>query len=454
MRIHILGIGGTFMAGIAQIAIQAGHEVTGSDQNLYPPMSTQLRALGISVQNYDQPLPPSIDCVIVGNVVSRGNPAMEWVLEKKLPFLSGPEWLSKNILQNQHVIAIAGTHGKTTTSSMMAWILEYAGKTPNFLIGGVPENFNFSARMGEGNYFVIEADEYDSAFFDKRSKFIHYHPDTLVMNNLEFDHADIFSDLAAIQQQFHYLVRTVPGNGVIIYHAEEPNLSEVLSRGCWTPLITFAGIDSPFQAELIKQDGSHFILLHEGKQVGEVHWQLLGKHNIENALAVITAAHHLGIPIKTIIAALPLFKNVKRRLEIKGECRGITVYDDFAHHPTAITKTLSGLRAKVGKERILVVLEFGSYTMRTGVHQETMKDALTMADMVICKRPASENWDIESILMNFSQPTALYDEVDNIVEALVKELQPGDHVIVMSNSGFDGIHQKILDAIPMAENIA
>ena len=447
MRIHILGIGGTFMAGIAQIAKQAGHEVTGSDLNIYPPMSTQLRALGIAVQNYDQPLPPSLDCLIVGNVIKRGNSAMEYILENKLPFLSGPEWLAKNILRNQYVIAIAGTHGKTTTSSLTAWILEYAGKTPGFLIGGVPENFNFSARMGGGSFFVIEADEYDSAFFDKRSKFIHYHPDTLVMNNLEFDHADIFSDLAAIQQQFHYLVRTVPGNGLIIYHAEDENLTEVLGQGCWTPISTFAGKDSPFQAELIEQDGSHFILLHEGKRVGEVHWELLGKHNIENALAAITVAHHLEIPIKTIISALPLFKNVKRRLEIKGESRGITVYDDFAHHPTAIAKTLSGLRAKVGKDRILVVLEFGSYTMRKGVHQGTIKDALTMADIVICKRPVTENWDLKTVLENFSQPTALFDEVDSIVEALAKELKPGDHVVVMSNSGFDGIHQKILNAI-------
>lgn len=449
MRIHILGIGGTFMAGIAQIAKQAGYDVVGSDLNVYPPMSTQLKEQGVQAYNGYDPshIDSTLDSVIVGNVIRRGNPAMEYVLEKRLPYVSGPQWLAENILKDHHVIAISGTHGKTTTTSLIAWILEYAGENPGFLIGGVPENFGVSARMTNGRFFVIEADEYDSAFFDKRSKFIHYRPSTLVMNNLEFDHADIFSDLESIKQQFHYLVRTVPGNGLIIHHAEDQNLKDVLARGCWTPVTTFGGKESPFQAELIHTDGSHFIVLYQGQQVGEVSWNLLGKHNVENALAAIAAVHHAGIPIETAMAAMPLFKNVKRRLEVKGEMRGITLYDDFAHHPTAIATTLSGLRAKVGNARILVVLEFGSYTMRTGVHKSTIKNALTMADMVLCKRPSSTEWDLGALLSDFTQPTALFDDVDGLVHGLTQQLKSGDHVVVMSNSGFDGIHQKLLDAI-------
>lgn len=446
MRVHILGICGTFMAGIAQLAKQLGHEVTGSDMNVYPPMSTQLESQGIQLMSGYDPkhIDPTVDCVIVGNVIKRGNPAMEYVLEQNIPYTSGPQWLAENVLRGRWVLAVSGTHGKTTTTSMLAWILEYAGMDPGFLIGGVPENFGVSARLGSQQFFVIEADEYDSAFFDKRPKFIHYRPKTLILNNLEFDHADIFPNLEAIQQQFHYLVRTVPGNGLIVRNAQDKNIETVLSKGCWTPVTTFGGINGNWRGNLTQPDGSRFELLCDGSAIEEVIWDLVGKHNVENAIAAIAAANHVGVPIKRALQALSLFKNVKRRLEIKGRVGGITLYDDFAHHPTAIATTLAGLRARVGKERIIVVLEFGSYTMRTGVHKDSMKEALVDADMVICKRPDSMDWDLAEVLKGFSQPTALYDSVDNLVENLVSQLKMGDHVIVMSNSGFGGIHQKIL----------
>jgi len=449
MRIHILGICGTFMAGIAQIAKQAGHEVVGSDMNVYPPMSTQLEMQGVKLFNGFSPqhIDSTIDCVIVGNVVKRGNPAIEYVLDKNLPYVSGPQWLAETILRDRWVLGVSGTHGKTTTTSLLAWILEYAGKSPGFLIGGVPENFGVSARIGTGPCFVIEADEYDSAFFDKRSKFIHYHPRTLILNNLEFDHADIFPDLEAIKQQFHYLVRTVPSNGLILRHAEDTNLQATLEKGCWTPTVTFGGREGAWQAELLKADGSYFSVTHNGIEMGEVSWNLLGKHNVENALAAIAAAHHAGVAANQALEALPRFKNVKRRMEIKGEKAGITVYDDFAHHPTAIATTLAGLRAKVGDARIVVVLEFGSYTMRAGVHKDTIENALQKADMVVCKRPEQDSWGLEKVLKNFSQPTALFDNVDSLVASLTKQLKSGDHVVVMSNSGFGGIHQKLLSAI-------
>lgn len=449
MRVHILGIGGTFMAGIAQIAKQAGHFVEGSDLNIYPPMSTQLENRGVRLFNgYDAAnIDPNVDCVIIGNVMRRGNPAVEYVLNQGIPYYSGPEWLAKYVLQHRWVLAVSGTHGKTTTTSMLAWILDYAGKEPGFLIGGVPENFGFSARIGHDPFFVIEADEYDSAFFDKRSKFIHYHPKTLIMNNLEFDHADIFPDLNAVKQQFHFLVRTVPGNGLIIRHGEDTELQDVLSKGCWTPVTTFSGHESSFQADLINLDGSRFAVKRSGVLVGEVHWNLLGKHNVDNALAALIAAEHAGVPIDMALKALPLFKNVKRRLEVKACINGITLYDDFAHHPTAIATTLAGLRAKLGKARMIVVLEFGSYTMRSGVHKDTINNALSTADMVFCKRPTAQGWNLDSVLENFSQTTAAFDDVTSLVENLVNQLKSGDHVIVMSNSGFDDIHTKLSKAI-------
>lgn len=449
MRIHILGICGTFMAGIAQIAKQAGHDVVGSDLNVYPPMSTQLESQGIQLFNGYDPanIDPAVDQIIVGNVIRRGNPAMEYVLDNHLSYTSGPQWLAENILRDRWVLAVAGTHGKTTTTSILTWILEHAGLQPGFLIGGVPENFGISARIGSGPFFVIEADEYDSAFFDKRSKFIHYHPKTLILNNLEFDHADIFPDLEAIQQQFHYLVRTVPGNGLIIQRSGEPHLDAVLAKGCWTPVSLFGHKCAEWQAQPIKADSSAFTVLQNGVPVGDVHWGLLGEHNRDNALAAIAAAAHVGVSVQDAIAALPHFKNVKRRLEVLGEKHGITLYDDFAHHPTAIATTLAGLRAKVGKARIVVVLEFGSYTMRSGVHKEALKKALSAADMIICKQPVGDHWGLDGVLQGCEQPTALFESVDDLVKNTSGALQSGDHVVIMSNSGFGGVHQKLLNAL-------
>lgn len=449
MRIHILGVCGTFMSGIAVIAKQSGHEVSGSDMNVYPPMSTQLQEQGIQLfEGYDPThIDPTVDCVIVGNVIKRGNPAMEHVLANRIPYVSGPQWLYENVLKNRWVLGVSGTHGKTTTTSLLTWIIEKAGLNPGFLIGGVPENFGVSARLGDSPYFVIEADEYDSAFFDKRSKFIHYRAKTLIVNNLEYDHADIFPDLGAIQQQFHYLVRTVPNNGLIVRQGEETNIDAVLEKGCWTPVTSFGSPKSEWQAELIAADGSQFRVMYQGKSVGEVQWDLLGNHNVANALAAIAAAHHVHVEPHRAIQALSSFKNVKRRLEIKGKAKDIIVYDDFAHHPTAIATTLAGLRAKIGKEgRMIAVVEFGSYTMRAGVHKDRIQEALSGADIVICKSTESD-WGLKTILTQFKQPTALYDDVDSLVKHLVPELHAGDHVVVMSNSSFGGIHKKLLDAI-------
>lgn len=453
MRIHILGICGTFMGGLAVLAKQMGHDVTGSDLNVYPPMSTQLEAQGIRLMaGYDAShLADRPDIVIVGNVISRGNAAMEYILNNKIPFMSGPQWLAEHVLKSCWVMAVAGTHGKTTTTSMLTWIMEYAGKKPSFLVGGVPENFGVSSRFTDGEYFVIEADEYDSAFFDKRSKFIHYHPKTLILNNLEYDHADIFPDLEAVKQQFRNLIRTVPGNGLIVRHAVDQNLADVLTRGCWTPEVTFGGAHGQWHAKLKSADGTCFEVYRENRLIGTVAWNLLGKHNVENALAAIAAAQHAGVAPAKALEALPLFKNVKRRLEVKGQMHGVTVYDDFAHHPTAIATTLEGLRAKIGShDRIIAVLEFGSYTMRTGVHKDNMGHALSTADMVVCKTPM-QDWGVKDMLAQFSQPTALYDNVDALIQNLVSQLKSGDHVVVMSNSGFEGIHNKLLHAIEVEQ---
>lgn len=449
MRLHILGICGTFMSGVALIARQAGHQVSGSDMNVYPPMSTQLAEQGIILQEGYDPaqITPDIDCVIVGNVIKRGNPAMEYILEHQIPYVSGPQWLADNILRKRWVMGVAGTHGKTTTTSMLTWMLECAGLAPGFLVGGVPENFGVSARLGDSPYFVIEADEYDSAFFDKRSKFIHYRPKTTILNNLEFDHADIFADLAAVKQQFQYLVRTIPGNGQIIYPQSDDNVTDVLKMGCWTPCVTFGDTDSDWQAKLIKADGSEFAVSYQGKEIGKAVWSLLGNHNVNNALAAIAAAHHVGVEPRQAIEALSTFKNVKRRLEVKGDVNNIVIYDDFAHHPTAIATTLAGLRAKLGKDaRMIAVLEFGSYTMRSGVHRNNIQTALQEADMVVCKSTDSD-WGLKEILADFKQPTAIYDSVDALVGGLAPQLRPGDHVVVMSNSGFGGIHTKLLSAL-------
>ncbi len=450
-KIHILGVGGKFMSGVAVLAQESGHFVAGSDLNLYPPMSTQLEAQHIQVcQGYDPAhIEPDTAEIIVGNVIRRGNPAIEYVLEKGLPYISGPQWLAENILRDRWVIAVSGTHGKTTTTSMVAWILEYAGLNPGFLIGGIPENFGVSARLGSSPFFVIEADEYDTAFFDKRAKFVHYHPRTLIINNLEFDHADIYADLAAIQLQFHHLIRIIPGNGLIIHNDQDHNIPPVLSQGCWTPCTTFGSNQSAWQAHLKQKDGSSFDVLHEGKIVGTVEWGLLGNHNVNNALAAIAAATHAGVKPGTAVEALESFKNVKQRMEIKGQVNGITVYDDFAHHPTAIKTTLAGLRAKVGKDaRIITVLEFGSYTMRSGVHKDQLPQAFEDADMIICKKPqAAADWGLDDVLIKCLKPYKSYGDVDVMVKELSANLHSGDHVVVMSNSGFDGVHQKLLLAI-------
>lgn len=448
-KIHILGVGGTFMSGIALLAQEKGHVLAGSDTNLYPPMSTQLAQRQIPFyEGYKaENIAPDTQQVVVGNVIRRGNPAMEHVLANNLPYISGPQWLAENILQDRWVLAVSGTHGKTTTSSMVAWILEQAGLNPGFLIGGIPENFGVSARLGSSPFFVIEADEYDTAFFDKRAKFVHYHPRTLVMNNLEFDHADIYKDLEAIQLQFHYLVRTIPNNGLIIHPEQDANITQVLEKGCWTPCTTFGSEKSAWQAQLLHKDGSAFEIRHQGELVGTVRWSLLGLHNVNNALAAVSAAVHVGVSPQVAIAALASFKNVKRRLEIKGELKGITLYDDFAHHPTAIKTTLSGLRAKIGTARLITVLEFGSYTMRSGVHKDQIPQALADADLIICKRPQASDWSLAEVLQQCPQPNKLYDDVDALVKDLALELRAGDHVVVMSNSGFDGIHQKLLQVL-------
>ena len=431
MHVHILGICGSFMGGIAAIAKSLGHKVTGSDKNVYPPMSTQLEALGIELtEGYcESQFDPVPDMVVIGNAMSRGNPAVEYVLNRNLPYTSGPQWLLDNLLKDRWVIGLSGTHGKTTTSSMVAWILEHAGLNPGYLIGGVPENFGVSARVGESPFFVIEADEYDSAFFDKRSKFVHYRPKTLVINNLEFDHADIFADLGAIQTQFRHLVRMVPENGLILTLGKE------------------------WHAELLKKDGSEFNVLHNGVIAGTVTWSLLGQHNVDNALMAIAAAHHAGVTLPDAIEALSFFKNVKRRMEVKGEVNNITLYDDFAHHPTAIATTLDGLRKKVGNARILAVLEPRSNTMRMGVHKDTLANSWQKADEVYLYEPEGMDWSLVDSVAHSNAPTHCFRDVEKIVQGVCNVAQPGDHILVMSNGGFEGIHGRILDALKMKSKL-
>ena len=451
MHIHILGICGTFMGGIALLARAAGHEVSGSDTNVYPPMSTQLEAAGIALREgyHAEHLQPAPDQVVVGNALSRGNAAVEYLLDRALPYTSGPQWLAEQVLKDRWVLAVAGTHGKTTTSSMLAWILEYAGLNPGFLIGGVPNNFGVSARLGGTPFFVVEADEYDTAFFDKRSKFVHYRPRTAILNNLEFDHADIFSDLAAIQRQFHHLVRTVPGSGRIISNADDANLAEVLAMGCWTPVenVTATATAAQWQARKLSADGSRFEVMCAGALQGTVAWSQLGDHNVHNALAAIAAARHAGVPTAQSIAALAEFQGVKRRMELRGVVGGVTVYDDFAHHPTAIETTLAGLRRKIGDARILAVLEPRSNTMRLGVHRAAIAPALAQADRVWLYEPPDLGWNLDDVAQAATVPTAVLPSVDALVAAIVAEARAGDHIIVMSNGGFGGIHGKLLAAL-------
>jgi UDP-N-acetylmuramate: L-alanyl-gamma-D-glutamyl-meso-diaminopimelate ligase len=448
MHIHILGICGTFMGGLALLARERGFDVSGSDANVYPPMSDQLAAAGIDVmQGYlPEHLQPAPDMVVMGNAMSRGNPAVEYVLNRNLPYISGPQWLAENILLNRWVLAVSGTHGKTTTSSMLAWILEYAGMQPGFLIGGVPGNFGQSAAIGNTPFFVIEADEYDTAFFDKRSKFIHYHPRTLVINNLEFDHADIFADLAAIQTQFHHLIRTVPAEGLVITPHAIPAIEQTLERGCWTPRQTLNDVQADWQLAETAEDGHSFTVQHN-QNTGKVDWSLLGQHNVNNALAAIAAAHHVGVTVEHACEALNQFKGVKRRLELRGECRGIKVYDDFAHHPTAIATTLQGLRANIGQQRLIAVLEPRSNTMKMGVHEHTLAASLIAADMVILYQDPQLTWSLDNIQQQLGDGSVLLRNIDDVVEQLVNQSKSGDHIVVMSNGGFGGIHQKILDAL-------
>lgn len=455
MHIHILGICGTFMGGIAVLAKAAGHKVTGCDANVYPPMSTQLEAQGVELIEGFDPSQTALnpDVYVIGNVVSRGNPLMEAILNQGLPYISGPQWLAENVLQGKWVLAVAGTHGKTTTSSMLAWVLEYAGLAPGFLIGGVPENFSVSARLPQvpvqdknsvSPFFVIEADEYDTAFFDKRSKFVHYRPRTAVLNNLEFDHADIFEDLNAIEKQFHHLVRTVPQQGLVVANGKEASLQRVLDKGCWTPVEKF-GTDDDWQAINAQGDGG-FDVIYKGQMQGHVAWGLLGEHNRMNALASIAAARHAGVTVEVSIAALTAFKNVKRRMEVRGESRGVVVYDDFAHHPTAIETTIAGLRANVGKARILAVLEPRSNTMKLGVMKNALPNSLKEADLVFCYQ-ANLGWDAGAALAPIANKTQVHDDLTQLILAIKQVATAGDHVLVMSNGGFGGIHQKLLDAL-------
>ncbi len=445
MHIHILGICGTFMGGLAVIARQAGHKVTGCDANVYPPMSTQLQAQGIElIEGFD---PAQIDLkpdlFVIGNVVARGNALMEEILDRGLPFTSGPQWLHDTLLPGKWVLAVAGTHGKTTTTSMLAWILEYAGLNPGFLIGGVPLDFGVSARTTDSAFFVIEADEYDTAFFDKRSKFVHYQPRTAILNNLEFDHADIFPDLAAIETQFHHLVRTVPGNGLIVANGREQSMRRVLARGCWSK-VEWLGVEEGWDARSRRDQA--FDVLFEGKASGTVNWELLGEHNRNNALAAIAAARHAGVPVAQSIEALAGFKNVKRRMEVRGSVNGITVYDDFAHHPTAIETTIAGLRSKAGSARILAVLEPRSNTMKMGVMKDALAGSLAGADLVFCFTK-DLGWSAQTVLAPLGWKLKCFDELDALVRALVRDSRPGDHVLVMSNGGFGGVHARLLEAL-------
>jgi UDP-N-acetylmuramate: L-alanyl-gamma-D-glutamyl-meso-diaminopimelate ligase len=434
------------MGGLAVIARQMGHHVTGSDRNVYPPMSTQLESQGILLmEGYRaENLDPKPDLVIVGNALSRGNPEVEAVLNRGLNYVSGPEWLAKHVLQGRWVLGVAGTHGKTTTTSMLSWILEHQGFNPGFLIGGIPLNFGISARLGESAFFVVEADEYDSAFFDKRSKFVHYRPRTAILNNLEYDHADIFPDLDAIKKQFHHLVRTIPGEGLIITPENEPNIRDVLAMGCWTPVEqTSINGAAGWNAVLAKADGSRFTVRHEGVAQGEVDWQLTGDHNVSNALAAIAAAHHAGIRPQDAIGALARFQNVKRRMEVIAKLGGVTVYDDFAHHPTAIATTLDGLRKQVGPERIIAVVEPRSNTMRLGVHTETLAKSLNQADRALIYQPKELSWDL-SRLKQYAANIEICETLDQIIARLKAEARQGGHFVLMSNGSFGGIYARLL----------
>ena len=469
MHVHILGICGTFMGGIAAIARAAGHRVTGSDRNVYPPMSTQLEALGIEVTQGFEPaqLDPAPDVVVVGNVMTRGMPVIEALLERGIPYASGPEWLAREVLRERWVLAVAGTHGKTTTTSMLAWILEYAGLSPGFLVGGVPVDFGVSARLGEAPFFVIEADEYDTAFFDKRAKFVHYRPRTCILNNLEHDHADIYPDVESIERQFHHLVRTIPASGLIVHRAGDKHLDRALAMGCWSGREAFAreggagegGAGTvPWSARPAPgaDDGSEFEVLHEGAVAGRVRWGLIGGHNVDNALAAVAAARHAGVPPEVACAALTEFRGIKRRMELRGEVRGVRVYDDFAHHPTAIATTIDGLRRRVGPAqdgagRIVAVLEPRSNTMRLGTHRDALAASLAGADEVWLYAPPDLGWDAGGVLAGLGGRGRVAQDIDALAADLARSLRPGDHALIMSNGGFGGLHGRLLSVLAREE---
>ncbi len=436
------------MAGVALLARSLGHKVVGSDVGVYPPMSTQLAEQGIALrEGYDPAhLVPAPDMVIIGNALSRGNALVEAVLERDLPYVSGAQWVAENVLRDRWVLAVAGTHGKTTTASMLAWILEYAGLKPGFLIGGVPANFGISARLTDSRFFVIEADEYDTAFFDKRSKFVHYRARTAVLNNLEYDHADIFPDLDSIKRQFHHFVRIVPPSGRLVVNGADANLADVLAVGSWTPVEKF-GTGGEWTARPTSIDAAQFRVQLRGEEMGEVRWGLYGSHNMDNALASIAAAHHVGVPVDRALAALTAFQNSRRRLEMRGQVGGITVYDDFAHHPTAIEVTLGALRSRVGRQRIIAVLEPRSNTMRLGVHRDTLADSLKAADEVLLLHPAGLPWDLGAVVAKLDGRGSMHDTTGALLQAIRQTLRAGDHVLIMSNGNFDNLHARLLDCL-------
>ena len=451
MRLHILGICGTFMGGVAALARELGFTVEGSDANVYPPMSTQLEELGIALmQGYTAAhLQPTPDLVVVGNAMSRGNPAIEYMLDERLAYVSGPQWLGETVLAHREVLAVAGTHGKTTTTSLLAHLLQEAGLEPGFLVGGVPGNFAVSARIGQGAPFVIEADEYDTAFFDKRSKFVHYRPRVAILNNLEYDHADIFPDVEAIERQFHHLVRTVPANGRLIVNATDPHLARVLAMGCWTPVETF-GIDTgDWSATLLSADGAAFAVKRGGELLGEVHWPLLGTHNVLNALAALAAASAAGAEPRALLPAFASFTSVRRRMEKIGDRAGIVIYDDFAHHPTAIATTLAGLRASIGHTQIVVALEPRSNSMRAGAHAAGLAPSLADADEVVFLQRPELSWDAATVIDALGGRGSTVASVDALIAKLVAITRAGDRVVFMSNGGFEGAPRRFVQALPV-----
>jgi len=451
MRIHILGVCGTFMGGIAAIAKEAGHDVSGADQDVYPPMSTQLAALGVRlVEGYEAPIDAGVDHVVVGNTMSRGKPVVEALLDSGRPYVSGPQWLAEHVLRDKWVLAVAGTHGKTTTTSMLAWILEYSGLKPGFLVGGVPANFGISARLGRSKYFVVEADEYDTAFFDKRAKFVHYRPRTLIVNNIEYDHADIYPSVESIIWQFHQLLRTVPSNGLVIVNGKDSNIERAVARGLWTPRVTFSAADRAadwFGAYDSIGAESRFTIFEKGQPRGPGRWSLLGQHNLENALAAIVAAAHVGVAPDVSLAALAKFKGVKRRLELRGTFGGIALYEDFAHHPTAIAMTLAALRGLAPKQRIVAVMEPRSQTMRMGVHRDTLAPSLAGAERVFMLAAANLGWNPGTALAALGERLVVTTDVQELLRRLLAELTAGDHVVLMSNGSFQGLPELLERAL-------